>query len=694
MASTDITTWDEVAMENDSVGASVSGTHSGGSSIGAMVVTRCSNADLSTKKKNYNDYVTASMLPENKQPCWTALHKGMTIPVIGVISDTPSIISLRKTIFKYAKSQFTCNQCGINSRALSRIFGTNGSFLCAHRAGTVHTSADEYGMSLHNMASDMYDSAINSSDKFTLDVATDHLLSKDRYNYSDPKRPSIGENTYLHYAGNCDTVTNTLTPKEKADLKMFRSGLKKYWTLMYDLLDKLTTTWGNAGQRHATLQRIQTIQELSKEVTYAHDKFGKTLSWIINILRSITKPFCRLTMNQRIQHVICALADSEYGHAQIDDPDDVVSYQYSQMNNTISMLMTKSSSRSGMKSLLKSLAGPESGKRDPAASVSVQQIAAVEKAFGTHFWTRVATVKSLENFYRNHSGEKRFWVTPDISSTSSHPTTTSGFDKLYQEAATAKGRAHPKNKFSLSNWVNENPESVESIPQLITQLEAGRKIYIQCNSEHAVLAHTNINSKYLACTPVKDGASLMWAFMGGTSLGIHASTASTLRRLIAIHQITAGSFSNYILVTDTSRSIVSHIRNNPVMGEWTLSSAAKRAYGKVVSKLRSTTQLSYNTPLGYSATNDYPIVGVGVCAGINHALAHGQTLKIKFDNISTGTNSTIKYYTTPPHLENVDLRTTSRDFAMLTRRPPKFCSNCGTPNSMSLHYCGKCGKTF
>lgn len=638
-------------------------------------VADASDNDCDSAKEVYNKYVSDSMLPENKTACWYVTYKDNSVPIVAVALDNEYVNTIRKACKKIGKQQFNCMQCAENCRKLVTIFGKDDYMLCRFSRLTT-----QYTTELSDNAQQLYNYAGSNANRFTLTIATDKLLLKDKHDYVNPRHPPTDSSrTFLHYAGNCDTLDSDVVLESK-DLTMLNSSLDKYWILMYNLLGRLTIDWHNAGQRHATLQRIRTIQELSREVTYAEAHFAKTLSWILNILGSMTKPLNMYKMSKSIQLIADAIAN---GHFNYDGngKNSVVHFQYAQMNNTIMMWMTKAMSRSALKKMMTALCGPSKGQR--TKELSTQQIQRAEVAIGDDFWTRVATTKTLEHYYGNTPARK-FWTAPSIQS-SQESNAKAGFAAL---------KAGAKNKKSYSGVVckwDETNLNVESIPELIELLESGINIHIKCNdSEHAVLAHTNIDPKHLLYKPVEDKGALLWCFLGGRGFGVHKTSQPTWNRLIAIHYLEAGAYSNYILVTDTSRSLPQSLHNNPVMGEWTLSSSAQRHMGPVFSKLKVNTHLSKNTEIGYTANSEYPIIGVGVCSGPNGTLSYGSTLQYRASTDGKQTEHTIKYFNNKRVYYK---KTTNR--ASLSQMGAKFCSNCGAPRgNKNNNFCGNCGRSF
>lgn len=659
-----------------------------------------------TDSQAFNLYMRGSMLPTNKLTCWYVTYKGMQIPVVAVMKDSPFMAEKRKEARKIGREQFSCTQCAHNCDKLVSIIGKFKYMLCGHIENTT-----PYSEKLSTIANTVQCHANGNAESYFLQIATDHLLLQDKHDYVNPNNPCADmSRTFLHYAGNCDTIpmdnfsircdedaAAEKHNKNATDLKLLNCALDKYWILMLRLLYKLSEDWALAGRRHATLQRIRTIQEVSREVTYAEEHFGKTLEWILDVLGGFTKPFKQenYVMKDLVGHIANAIAT---GRFKLDGngANSVVHFQYVQMNNTVMNWMEKAVSRSALKKMMAEHSGPNKGQR--TKEVSVQQIDNAEKCIGSDFWTRVATTKTLEQFYGDSAESKFFWVSPHI-----RPTQMSGGAAGFAAIKTkAKNVQRPSSR--ICQW-NTPSGNAESIPELIQLLVSGETIYIQCNNkEHAILAHTSIDPQYMACVPVKGKGALMWTFMGGTGFGIHKSGHATWRKLIAIHHIKVGAFSNYILVCDTSRQLAPYVKNNPVMGDWTLSANAKRHMGPVFSKLKTTTHLSANTPMGYAAGNEYPIIGVGVCKGTNGLLAYGHTISYKVIRHSrVGAERTIKYYESRkpldsgiPHLpDGCVLVADSTDAPF--NKTAKFCSNCAAPRATKpepQRFCSNCGSSF
>ena len=638
----------------------------------------------------FNLYVSESMLSCNKVESWIVVYNNMQIPVVAVMKNDDCMNKLRREARTTARSQYKCTQCASNCDKLVAIIGKSNHILCAHTDNST-TYADQ----LRGIANRAYRRAKSDIDSYSLQIATDKLLLVDKHNYVNPNNPPADTSrTFLHYAGNCDTIKSSLldivpedsssTKKHNADaknLKLFNHALHQYFHLMQRLLYKISEDWNYAGRRHATLQRIRTIQEISKHVTYAEAHFGKTLLWILNILSKFTKPMhpAYYDMPNIIEYVANAIADGQMSYSDTSNKS-IVHFPYSQMNNTIMMWMEKAVSRSALKKMMTELCGPQKGIR--TKEVSIQQIESAEKLIGTNFWTRVATTKSLERFYEDGGKSKYFWVSPHINQ-SNMTSGSSGFAKI---KTNAKNNKKPKSR--VSQW--DTPVvPANSISELINLLVTGETIYIDCASnEHAVLAHTSIDPKYMACCPVEGKGALMWSFLGGKGFGVHKEGNIIWRKLVAIHRLETGPFSNYILVCESSRDLVQFIKKNPVMGDWTLNASCKRSMGPVFSKLKESTQLSSNTSIGYSAGEEggeYPIIGVGVCKGISDKLAYNHVVSYKIGTVMTDEIHKILYYETP---------IVSSKY-LSSKKASNFCSNCGAPRpSKYANFCSNCGRSF
>ena len=370
---------------------------------------------LSQAKQKFNEYVEGSMLDEHKIRCWSVQGGGeLVLPVIAQAVGNDHLKTARQEVRKEAKSQFNCQQCGINCCNLVSLFGKDGPVLCsyAHEASRTTWAWEllPIAHALYSIAQKLYKNTIDDPTKFTLRLATDNLLTKNKYSYVDPRRPVPTGDTLLHYSGNCDTLSGDIKDQPR-NIILKDSACKKYWPLMHNLLLKLTADWGSAGMRHATKQRIRTIQELCEEVTYAKDHFGTTLGWITNILDLFSIPFCRLPMNERIEIAATAICTGNINYDG-NGKDGVVHYQYAQMNNTVMMWMKKATSISALKTMMADLCGPKKGQSDPNKPVSAQRIKQAASMLGDDFTTTIATARSLAEYYKDYSGPACFWQAP------------------------------------------------------------------------------------------------------------------------------------------------------------------------------------------------------------------------------------------------------------------------------------------
>lgn len=323
--------------------------------------------DYDEKKSGYNkmtSYTTKnSTLERNKQPIWNVDYKNITIPIIGIAINIPDTIKDSTIHSSFTSSNFEISE----NTPLINLFSSRGPLMSSqnfcHDINTQQLSSveDSFVKILHEYSLNIHDYAIQTPYRFVLDISSDNLLLKN----SSDGNSCISfvynrKKNLLNYSSNCDTLSNSLSSEQLFDVDTFRQGIRKYWIPMYNLLDNLTNTWSMAGKRHATLQRIRTIETMFKEFSHVNDKFGKTIRWIIKVLGPITKSFLSLSMNERIYHVIHALADSSYGYLHNNSRDsiyeeDVICFQYNQMNDTILILMTKRVSRSEMRSLIEQL---------------------------------------------------------------------------------------------------------------------------------------------------------------------------------------------------------------------------------------------------------------------------------------------------------------------------------------------------
>jgi hypothetical protein len=440
---------------------------------------------------------------------------------------------------------------------------------------------------------------------------------------------------------------------------------------MYNLLVKLTSNWTQAGERHATKQRIRTIQEFCNEITYAADHFGRTLTWILDILDMFSKPFDNLPMNKRISIVAWAICNGNINYDG-NGKTGVVHFQYAQMNNTISMWMTKSTSRAALRTMITTLCDPSNkGRRDPTKAVSVQQVDKGTAMLGADFTTTIATVKSLAEYYKDYKGPPCFWETPPPTSNS-----RSAFANMRTDAQ----KRAPTKKPIIVSWEDELSLQIPcSIPELIEQLVSGKKIYIPENYENGIIGHTTINPDYLIYKPVPKKGALMWSFLGNSKgftskRSYENASPTTWNRLIAIHYIHIGAHKNYILITDKSYELPQYISNNPVLGEWNLASSVSRHLGPVFTKLRNSTTI--RKPPGYGLSMGHPMIGIGVCKSPSGCLVGGN-ITFRMEQYGIGT---IKYF------EKQEAVNISHS---------KYCANCSAPRGVvKKPFCGNCGSKF
>tara|TARA_Y100001958_G_C21233869_1_gene559982 strand:- start:1751 stop:2827 length:1077 start_codon:yes stop_codon:yes gene_type:complete len=302
--------------------------------------TNCKGTGILTDRVVYNTYVENSMLPENKIAVWHTVYKNskgnnIHIPIVGVgLIYNTFTTECQELAFSLGKEQFSCHQCGVNCKEIFKIFGRKKYVLCNHARLTTR-----YSTELSDLSNRLYTYATSSPERFTLKIATESLLAKDKYNFEDTTRGRSHDTMrpFLHYAGNCDTLDDV----ELNDVRIRTLGgaLQQYWEPMYKLLSSLTEKWNKAGQRHATLQRITSIEEVTKDVSTSQDHLKKTLIWIGNILRTMTKPITMYDMSDRVQIVIEAIAQGDIG--EMDSGSGTILHsQYSVMNNIIMKWMT------------------------------------------------------------------------------------------------------------------------------------------------------------------------------------------------------------------------------------------------------------------------------------------------------------------------------------------------------------------
>ncbi len=644
----------------------------------ARRMLRDSDTSLSTESEEYNLYVRQSMRPVNNVSTWIVSHDGVDLPVVAIINDSPEVTKSHEIIKSVGKEQFGCRQCGDNCRNLSSVFGPEGPYLCNY--DNVNTT---YTNRLRRHANDIYRNSFSTPNSFSLSIATDKLLCKDRYSYVrvGTSAASKESRSLFHYAGNCETVPEV----SRKNIKMLNSALRKYWILIHNLFVKLTVDWGTAGMRHATKQRIESMKEIATEVTYIEEHFGKTFEWILSAMSKFSVPFDRLPMNDRIKIVSEAIGEGHIGEDG-NGEDSVVHFQYSKMNNTVLMWMKKAESRGALKSMMASLIKPSTyGKKTSVVPPNVNQISEAENALGENFWTRVATTKSLTEYYKDYTGPCRYWQSPNIDIDEKSSGARGGFASLRKDAA-------PVRKSVVRAWEDTSlPDSVNNIPDLIELMMSGKHIFIPCTGEHGVVANTNIGEENLLCKPVKEKGGLLWGFLGGKGYGVNSPYSNVWQRLIAIHEISAGNYSNYILVTAASNALPSSLMSNVVLAEHVLSSKVKKHLGLVISKLQSKTQILTSTSTEYKNDKEYPIIGVGLCSGPGGTLAHGHTLKYAITSSDSAyfaptprnITGTISRYTRPVSVPNLYCPPKARN---------RFCTNCAAPaGSNQTKFCGNCG---
>lgn len=630
--------------------------------------------DSITPAELFNRYVRRSMWAQHTQPTWVVNNGDINIPIVAVIHDTENICKMRKKIKNLGFSEFKCRQCKTNCDKLFNVFGIAGTFLCKY-----NNQHSKYTAKLYELAQETYIQALKDEHNFTLTIATDDLLTKNKFiDYVTSMDHAEMIEPYFHYSGNCYTLEKLETKK----LKMFNFALKKYWILIHNLIVKLTDDWNLAGKRHATKQLINTIKNTCKDITYADAHFGETFTWILNILSKFSIPFKNMPMNDRIKIVSKAIYDGNINYDGNGD-QSVVHFQYSQMNNTITMLMKKAINKSELIQIIKSLVDPANkGRKKSLELPSLNQINKAQSILGENFWTQVATNKSLKDYYKDYKGTTRFWLSPLIEKVNEKTSgAKEGFDFLRRAADKPQYLSHEENK-------------VNSMPGLIKLLVTGKSIYIPVDYEHAVIAHTSIDHENLICKPVEDKGGLMWSFLGGTGFGKNKQNTQETehnniwQRIIAIHYLETGVYSNYILITDKSRELPSYLNSNVVLGEWCFSSKVVRHIGDVVSKIRTKTKIMCSSEEEYKISEEFPIIGVGVCSGPNGMLSHKQHIPFcivdKHRDKHLNVTGTIKYFK-----ENKLYNKKTYYSAN------KYCTNCGAPigkKTPAPNFCGNCGR--
>lgn len=618
-------------------------------------------SSTSSSSDLFDKYVNETMKSTNKQDCWHVMYMNYVIPVVAVMNNTPFMLQYQKIARKLGKEEFNCSQCAYNCDKLITIIGKEKNMLCASEK-----YATSYSIKLSNIASEVYQYAKDNIDSYTLTIASDTLLLKHKYKNSCFTRKSSGESTvYLHYAGNCDTIPSKYFHDNSSQLKKLNIALDYYRRPMYNLLVNLSKKWNLAGHRHALLQRINTMIEISKYVTYGEEYFGGTLSWIINVLRGFKHPLNSTFYDIKdiVNHVANAIASGNIVYS--NNSETLVTHlQYTQMINTICMLMNKSISRNDLHTTMRNLCCPQKG-------MDIKHLESFEEYIGSNVWTRVASTKSLENYYSDYVNTKYIWMAPSALSKE-----TAGSESINKECRSPH-----------SNHGNLDDNNVECIPELIKLLVSGKDIYIDCNNTaHAILAHTSISPKYMVCAPIKEKGALMWSFLRAKGLGLHTKRDNKWQKLIAIHYLHAENYKNYILVCESSRRLISCIKNNPVLGEWTLSNNSKKEMTPILNKLQRDTLLTCNTYIGYSAINDYPIIGVGLCEGLDGKISHNNEVSYKINE--DGEERKLKYFITREECEKI---LANRQ----TKSKVKYCSNCCAPRgNLYSTFCSNCGNSF
>jgi len=86
----------------------------------------------------------------------------------------------------------------------------------------------------------------------------------------------------------------------------------------------------------------------------------------------------------------------------------------------------------------------------------------------------------------------------------------------------------------------------------------------------------------------------------------------------------------------------------------------------------------------YKIKGEYPIIGVGICAGPNGVLSHGQEVPYLITDKHLNVSGTIKYF-----------KETKVYNKQSTYSPNKYCTNCGAPIGKKTpppNFCGNCGR--
>lgn len=285
---------------------------------------------IAKEVKIYNEYVSESMKSENKIDTWIVVYKDIQYPVVAVACDSEFVSSCRSRAQQVGYQQFQSNQCAENCHNICHIFGKNDYILCRHSRLTTAFTTE-----LSSIASDIYQNSLHDYKKFTISIATDQQLAKNKY--TDTNNDEL---IHKYYAGNCDTISKD---EFTNDTRMIQGALEKYWQPVYEMLDKLTKNWIQAGKRHAMLQRVQTIQDISHSVAQGKELFSKTLDWTLDVLRKIKKPITMYTMSDRVQLVIDTISN---GRIDESDKESVILVEYHQMNDIIMLWLEKNISRS------------------------------------------------------------------------------------------------------------------------------------------------------------------------------------------------------------------------------------------------------------------------------------------------------------------------------------------------------------
>lgn len=299
-----------------------------------------------------NRYIQETMLPENKIRTWKIHYRNsigelVTIPIVGVGTVNNSLTSeYQKKAYEIGKRQFESNQCGLNCKRLFNVFGPEKYILCSYaRLTTIYTTE------LSDIANRMKSYSISCPSRFTLKIATPKLLGQDNTVFNDSLKYNIDNSSLetLCYVGNCDTLEEKVIKDQR--IHLLQRALTTYWEPVYNLLSTITEKWDKAGHRHATLRRITSIEAIIKSTSIAETYFKKTLTWIFNVVRKLTKPIMMYNLEDRVQIVISAIADGDI--IEKDDKTDSVSLEEFQlMNDHILELMTSNHTTLEVKSAI------------------------------------------------------------------------------------------------------------------------------------------------------------------------------------------------------------------------------------------------------------------------------------------------------------------------------------------------------